>query len=91
MVWCRMLFLLNYRKWVKSKALLWNIQKKLGICESVITIDKEVDEDGSKLAPGGLVYINWLFVDDRPIVVKNLLIIYYIPYYCMRNLWDATE
>ncbi len=39
-------------------------EETLGICESEITIDKEVDEDGSKLAPGGLVYINWLFVDD---------------------------
>ena len=39
-------------------------EETLGICESVITIDKEVDEDGSKLAPGGLVYINWLYVDD---------------------------
>lgn len=39
-------------------------EETLGICESEITIDKEVDEDGSKLAPGGLVYINWLFIDD---------------------------
>ena len=39
-------------------------EETLGICESVITIDKEVDDDGSKLAPGGLVYINWLFVED---------------------------
>uniref|UniRef100_A0A6C0F638 N-acetyltransferase domain-containing protein n=1 Tax=viral metagenome TaxID=1070528 RepID=A0A6C0F638_9ZZZZ len=38
-------------------------EETLGICESEITIDKEVDEDGSKLAPGGLVYINWLFID----------------------------
>ena len=38
------------------------LRRKIGICESEITIDKEVDEDGSKLAPGGLVYINWLFL-----------------------------
>jgi GNAT superfamily N-acetyltransferase len=39
-------------------------EETLGICESEITIDKELDDDGSKLAPGGLIYINWLFIED---------------------------
>ena len=62
MVWCRMLFLLNYRKWLKPETLM-EYTEKLGECHSVIKIDKEVDDDGSKLAPGGLVYINWLYVE----------------------------
>lgn len=39
-------------------------KETLGICESEITIDKELDGDGGKLAPGGLIYINWLFLED---------------------------
>ena len=52
-------------------------EETLGICESVITIDKEVDEDGSKLAPGGLVYINWLYVEP---VHRGKKLAYYLLY-----------
>ena len=62
----------------------------LGICESKITIDPSTDDDGNKQAPGGEVYINWLFIEDS-YRRKNLHIIYYILYYCIQDIKDVTE
>ena len=49
--------------------------ESVGICESEITIDPPEDEDGNKQGEGGLVYINWLFVEDN---YRRMGIAYYL-------------
>ena len=83
-------FFLNYRNGSNRRPLMKYTEETLGICESVITIDKEVDEDGSKLAPGGLVYINWLYVEP---VHRGKKLAYYLLYSVLlyAESVDATE
>lgn len=52
-------------------------EESVGICESEITVDPHIDEDGKKQGEGGLVYINWLFVEDK---YRRMGIAYYLLY-----------